>query len=440
MEETESDTLIGQVVHDNLYIRSKIGAGGMGTVYLAENAGLREKKYAVKVLHRTLTDIPAFRDRFYEEARQQARLSHPNIVQMYDYFQVGDDFFLVLEYVNGPTLADLIDTAGGPLPEKQVLQIIREVLAGLNCAHEHGILHRDVKPPNVLIDQDGRARLTDFGIARELGGAARSEAGMTIGTVEYMSPEQIREPDSVDQRSDVYAAGVVLCEMLTGKLPFDGPTPAAVREAQLARAPPDLRADNPAIHKKLAALVAKALCKNPEERFQGCLEFAKAVDAYAQPPVRLWAVWALAAVLAGGVGYYFFVARPDTLQAVQGHARAAASSYALLCQQLKTLRMKQDGQRLAAEVGDPALASAFARQIAEVRTNMDDFALTYARQITAMAAYDADLVQQALATRPADAEVADRDRYRALTVADYRRVTNGAAPPASRVMAAACPY
>lgn len=439
MDHTESDALIGQTIHDNLYIRSKIGEGGMGTVYLAENAGLREKKYAVKMLRRTLTDKPAFRERFYEEARQQALLSHPNIVQMYDYFQIGEDYFLVLEYVGGPTLAHLIDAATGPLPEKRTLQIIHDVLAALNCAHEHGILHRDVKPPNVLIDQDGRARLTDFGIARALGASSRGEAGMTVGTAQYMSPEQIRDPDSVDQRSDVYSAGVVLYEMLTGKVPFDAPTPAEVRKAQRDLAPPDVRATNPAVRKRLAGIVARALRKDPDARFQGCLEFQKAVDAYAHPPVRLWAVWALAVVAAGSTAYYFFVTRPDMLQAIQGHARAATSSYALLCQQAKTLQMKRDGARLATYAGDPDLAYAFARQIKDVQANMDDFAATYARQVTAIHAYDADIVDSALAARAPGADVPGRDRYRMLMAADVRRLASGAEPPATRDMVANCP-
>lgn len=350
-----------------------------------------------------------------------------------------DDYFLVLEYVDGQSLAGMIDAAAGPLPEKRALQLIREVLAALNCAHEHGILHRDVEPPNVLVDQDGRARLTDFGIARELGQTGRSEAGMTVGTVEYMSPEQIRDPDSVDQRSDVYSAGILLFEMLTGKVPFDGPTPAHIRSAQLDTPPPDPRARHPAIKNKLAGIVGKAMRKDPQDRFQGCLEFEQVVAAYAHPPMRLWAVWALALAVAGGAGYYFFVARPDTQQAIQEHLRVATGNYALLCQQAQTLQMKRDGQRLAAENGDPVLARAFARQIGDVRANMDKFAAAYGGQVSAIAAYDPDTVQRALAAQPAGPP-SGRDRYRALALADVGKLASGTATPDALAMTRNCPY
>jgi hypothetical protein len=432
----EADTLIGQTIHTNLVIKSKLGEGGMGTVYLAENAALREKKYAVKVLRRELTNKPGFRERFYEEARQQAQLDHPNIVQMYDYFNFGDEYFLILEFVEGKSLADLIDDTKGPLPEKRALSIIHEVLDGLNCAHEKGILHRDVKPSNVMLDDRGRARLTDFGIARQLGtGGSRNARGSTLGTPEYMSPEQIRDPDAADHRSDGYAAGIVLFEMLTGTLPFSGQD---VLQQQLDTPAPDPRTRNPAIRKKLAGIVSKSMRKSPDERFQGCLEFRKAIDAYVQPKARLWALAAGLVLAAGAGGFYYFKTLPEAVQAVHAHARSAATTYALLCQQAKTLKMKQAGVRLAKESGNSGLADDFARQLDEINANLDDFAANYVRQLSSLRQYRPGTVQRALSEQPADAQVAGRAHYWQLAVRDYGRLAAGQPSPDAQAMIGDC--
>jgi len=434
----DSDTLIGQTIHSNLSIKKKLGQGGMGSVYLAENPGLREKKYAVKVLRRELTGKPGFRERFYEEARHQAQLDHANIVQMYDYFNLGDDYFLVLEFVDGQSLADMIDASNTPLPEKQVLAIIRDVLAGLNCAHSKGILHRDVKASNVLVDSSGRARLTDFGIARQAGGIHPSEAGMMLGTAEYMSPEQIRNPETVDHRSDVYSAGILLFEMLTGKLPFTAPSPAAVQQQQLSAPIPDPRAVQPSISKALAAIVTKSMCKDPDARFQGCLEFQKAVEAYIQPRRRIWTVWAFVLLASASAAVYFVQTRPVTVQVVRGHLQAATSQYALLCQQAKMLEMKQNGLRLARRSGNSGLADDFAVQVGDIGANMQDFAGNYARQITDLARYSPGTVQRVLAEAPAGNDNPARAGYRQLALGDYRRVAAGSAPPSLRAMVTHC--
>jgi tRNA A-37 threonylcarbamoyl transferase component Bud32 len=434
----ETDTLIGKTIHTNLFIKSKLGEGGMGTVYLAENAALREKKYAVKVLRRELTDKAGFRERFYEEAQHQAQLDHPNIVQMYDYFNIGDDYFLILEFVDGQALDAMIDTSNGPLPEKRTLSIIRDVLAGLNCAHEKGILHRDVKPSNVMIDASGRARLTDFGIARQFGGTGRSEAGMTLGTPEYMSPEQIQEPDTVDHRTDVYSAGILLFEMLTGKVPFDGPSQKDIQQKQLNAPVPDPRTRNPRIKKRLAGIVSKAMHKKPDERFQGCLEFRKAIDAYAQPKAPLWALAVFLVLVSIALAFHFFITLPETVQVVRGHAKSAASNYALLCQQAKTLPMKQTGMRLASESGNSGLADDFARQVADISANMNDFAGNYVKQISAMKAYDPGTVQRVLSEIPADDDVPDRAHYWQMAVRDYGNLAAGRALPDMPAMIGDC--
>ena len=435
----ESDTLIGQIIHTNLSIKNKLGQGGMGTVYLAENLKLREKKYAVKVLRRELTDKPGFRERFYEEARHQAQLDHANIVQMYDYFNVGDDYFLVMEYVDGQALGDMIDTANGPLPEKQALSIIRDVLAALNCAHSKGILHRDVKASNVLVDSSGRARLTDFGIARQAGARGLSEAGMMLGTAEYMSPEQIRNPETVDHRSDVYSAGILLFEMLTGKLPYTAAAAAEVQRQQISAPVPDPRAFHPAIGKRLAAIVTRAMCKDPDRRFQGCLEFQKTVEDYIRPRRLWWTVWAFVILASAASAFYFVRTRPVTIQAVRGHVQSATSQYALLCQQAKTLKMKQNGLRLARQSGNSGLADDFARQVVDIHANMNDFAANYVKQVTALTSYSNATVRKALSEGPAEDDSRDRAQYRQLALRDVRSMVAGGPPPDMQWMAGNCP-
>ena len=161
-------------------------------------------------------------NQFFEEATHQAQLSHPNVVQMTDYFKEGEDYFLVLDFVQGRSLAGVIDSIKGPMPQKQALRIFKEILEALNCAHEKAILHRDIKASNVMVDSSGRALLTDFGIAQQAGDEQAASLGRVIGTPEYMSPEQYIDSDKIDHRSDVYSAGILLFEMLTGRLPFQG--------------------------------------------------------------------------------------------------------------------------------------------------------------------------------------------------------------------------
>ena len=229
-----NEAMIGRTI-GNLRIVSVIGEGGMGVVYLAQHVGL-PKQFAVKSLSSALSGDPDFRQRFFEEARKQAALSDPNIVQVTDFFEEASEFFLVMEFVDGQDLSHLIQSRGR-LPESEALPILRDVLSGLGHAHSQGLVHRDLKPSNVLVDKKGRARIMDFGISI-MAGAEKSltAAGTTIGSPWYMSPEQILHPHRVDQRADVYALGIVLYEMLTGSVPFDGETDFVVKDLQL-RAP-----------------------------------------------------------------------------------------------------------------------------------------------------------------------------------------------------------
>ncbi|MGH9959999.1 MAG: serine/threonine protein kinase, partial [Pyrinomonadaceae bacterium] len=294
----------------NYRLVSELGKGGMGVVYLAEHINL-PRRFVVKCLAPALTQDPEFLERFYQEAQNQAMLDHPAIVQATDYFEDGGQFLLVMDYVDGQALDTMINSRGS-LPQKEVLAIFRGVLEGLGFAHRKGVIHRDVKPSNILVDQSGKARITDFGIAILAGSQRLTATGLTVGTAWYMSPEQIRQPRSIDHRSDIYSAGIVLYEMLTGAVPFDGDTDFSVKEQQINSAPPDPRAKNPAISPALSQIVQKAMAKEPDRRFQNCGEFLASIDAYqAEASGRqvVPAKWGIAAAIAGlaiavGAGMY----------------------------------------------------------------------------------------------------------------------------------------
>lgn len=361
----QTDSLIGKTIR-YFIIKAEVGEGAMGRVYLAENVRICEKKYAVKVLHRKLTHNPSFKERFVDEARHQADLNHANVVQMYDYFPEYEDYFLVLEYVDGRSLDKIIDTKGGPLDEKQARSIIKDVLKGLNCAHERAIFHRDVKPSNVMVDKSGRARLTDFGIATQAGEARQNEAGRVIGTPAYMSPEQKRSSSRIDHRSDVYSAGSVLFEMLTGKPAFKG---------ELQQVDTDPRVHNPKIKKGLAEIVRRAMQEDPDQRFQGCLEFLKAVENYERG--RNWPIWTLCLCALLAAGIYVFKSTIHDLPVIRGVVTSASNNYALLCQEAVRLQRMEGGKRIAEESGNSDLAGQFEKRIEDINANMAKFATDY---------------------------------------------------------------
>src|SRR5262245_27929060 len=218
--------MIGRTIR-NFRIVSVIGEGGMGVVYLAKHIEL-PKRFAIKCPSTALSSDPQFRERFFREAQNQALLAHPNIVQVTDFFEEGGQFFLVMEYVDGPDLGKVIE-AKGKLKEEEALSIFEGLLRALEFAHSQGIIHRDIKPSNILIDQNSIARLMDFGIALLVGTQRLTTTGVA-GTPYYMSPEQIERPQEVDYRSDIYSLGIVLYQMLTGKVPFEGATDYAVQD------------------------------------------------------------------------------------------------------------------------------------------------------------------------------------------------------------------
>jgi eukaryotic-like serine/threonine-protein kinase len=253
----------GQVVANRYELERVLGTGGMATVFCAFDSVL-ERKVALKVLHEHFARDDDYVARFDNEARAAARLTHPNIVTVMDRGEQDGRRFIVFEYVEGETLKELA-ARDRPLPIDLVLRLGADVARGLGFAHANGIVHRDVKPQNVLVDDHGRAKVTDFGIARTGTASGHTETGTIMGTGSYISPEQARG-DRSGPESDVYALGAVLHELLTGSPPYDGPTLVAVAMRHVRDPVPDVRSKRPDCPRELAALVERCLAKNPAER------------------------------------------------------------------------------------------------------------------------------------------------------------------------------
>ena len=257
--------LTGTVLNGRYRLESKLGSGGMSTVYLARDETL-ERWVAAKVLHREISDQPDQIERFRREARAVAQVSHPNVVAVIDAGEDGGRPYIVFEYCDGETLKDRIDRQGGlPLDEAAAYAI--EVGRGLAAAHARRLVHRDVKPQNVLIDSEGRAKVTDFGIARELEQDGLTKTGRVLGTTDYVSPEQAMGKQ-VDARSDIYSLGILLYEMLTGEVPFKADNLVGVAMKHVNEKIPDVQKRRRDVSSALAAVVEKATEKKPEKRYQ----------------------------------------------------------------------------------------------------------------------------------------------------------------------------
>jgi beta-lactam-binding protein with PASTA domain/predicted Ser/Thr protein kinase len=259
-----SDTLIGTVFDGRYRIVRKLGTGGMADVYLAEDQELG-RRVAIKILNDRHAADDSFVERFRREAKNAAGLSHPNIVSVYDRGTAEGTYYIAMEYLDGRSLKELI-VGRGPAPVKTAVEYARQVLAAVGFAHRHGIVHRDIKPHNVLVGPEGRLKVTDFGIARS-GASQMTEVGSIIGTAQYLSPEQARGAP-VDQTSDVYSVGVVLYELLTGQVPFTGETPLEIAMKHLSEVPKPPSELRPEVPHDLDLVVLRALAKDPSDRYQ----------------------------------------------------------------------------------------------------------------------------------------------------------------------------
>jgi len=260
----------GEIVNERYRIVSKLGGGGMADVYLCEDLTLG-RKVALKVLLQRFLGDAQFVERFRREAKAAAALNHPGIVAIYDWGQVDGTPYIVMEYVEGETLKDLIRRRGR-LGGAEAVDLTLGLLAAVGLAHRHGIVHRDIKAQNILIDRNGAAKVTDFGIARA-GDSGMTEAGSILGTAQYLSPEQARGLQ-VDERSDLYSVGVVLYEMLTGRVPFSGDSAVNVAMQHVNEVPEEPVTLVTGMPASLNQIVLKALAKDPDHRYANAAEFA----------------------------------------------------------------------------------------------------------------------------------------------------------------------
>ena len=262
------------IVDGRYRVLSSLGAGGMADVYCAEDTHLG-RQVALKVLYRRFAQDAEFVERFKREARSAAGLTHPNVVNVYDRGEHDGTYYIAMEYLPGSTLKDVI-VEQGRLEQEAVIDIGVQILRAASFAHRRGVVHRDLKPHNVMLDDAGVAKVTDFGIARA-GASEMTEAGSIMGTAQYLSPEQA-QGNAATAQSDLYSVGIILYELLTGQLPFDGESAVAIAVQHLNDDPPPIRSLRPDVAPELEAAVMRALAKDPAARWADADEFIRALE------------------------------------------------------------------------------------------------------------------------------------------------------------------
>jgi serine/threonine-protein kinase len=270
---------VPQILARRYEIIRRVGVGGMADVYLAEDTQLG-REVALKILHPQYAGDDSFVERFRREALAAAKLQHPNIVQIYDSGREGDFNFIVMEYVEGRSLKDRL-AEEGPLEIGEACRIAQEVLTALAYAHRTGLVHRDIKPGNILLSDDGKVQVTDFGIARAEAGSTMTQTGTILGTAYYLSPEQAQGLP-LDGRSDIYSLGVVLYEMLTGRRPFEGDSPVSIAYKHVREMPKPPTAYREDVPRPLQAIVLTALTKKPEDRYSSAALMRRDLEAFGQ--------------------------------------------------------------------------------------------------------------------------------------------------------------
>jgi len=274
--------VVGQVIADRYELKELVGTGGMSSVYRAQDS-LLERHVALKVMHEQLLSEGDHVERFRREARLAAQLSHPNIVTVIDRGEQESRQFIVFEYVEGENLKALIEREA-PLPEKAAIELALQIADGLAFAHAHGLVHRDVKPQNVLLTEDGRAKVTDFGIARSIDvHRGLTQTGTVMGTSDYISPEQARG-GNVDACTDIYSLGAVLYELLTGEVPFPGDNFVSIAMRHINEPPPSVRQRRQELSPRVDAAIRRAMAKDPDDRFPSMEAFAAELRACLAEP------------------------------------------------------------------------------------------------------------------------------------------------------------
>jgi serine/threonine-protein kinase len=272
--------VVGDLVGERYELEELVGTGGMSSVYRAHDR-LLDRKVALKVLHPQFTDDEEYVERFRREARAVARLSHPNIVTVIDRGEADGRQFIVFEYVDGENLKALV-ARDGALSVESAVSLAHQVARALAFAHGEGLVHRDVKPQNVLLNGDGRAKVTDFGIARSLDVKhGMTQTGTVLGTSDYIAPEQA-QGQTIGPQTDVYSLGVVLYELLTGEVPFPGENFVAVAMRHINEPPPSARELRPDVSPRLDAALRRAMAKDPRDRFPSMEAFCDELTACLQ--------------------------------------------------------------------------------------------------------------------------------------------------------------
>ena len=264
----------------NYKIKRKIASGGMGDVYLAEHTVL-ETIVAIKSLHNHLVNDESFRKRFRTEAKIQSKLLHPNIVKLLDFQEQKDGLFLIMEYIDGKQLNDYIKQDTGPITEKELIPLFSKVLSAIDYAHGKGLVHRDIKPANILITPEKDVKLIDFGIAKnDDEDHGLTKTGVQVGTVSYMSPEQVNAEKKIDKLTDIYSLGVTLFQMAVGQSPYVAATNSFKIQLKIVNEPfPNPKDIYPSVSDKLVAIIEKATKKDKKDRYQSCEEFKQALNA-----------------------------------------------------------------------------------------------------------------------------------------------------------------
>ena len=271
----------GKMLENRYEILEKIGVGGMATVYRAK-CHVLNRDVAIKVLKDEFTTDSEFINRFNAEAQSAASLTHPNIVSVYDVGQSDDMYYIVMELIKGKTLKEIISDEGR-IPWKWSLNIAKQIASALEIAHKNGIVHRDIKPHNIIITEDGIAKVTDFGIAKAVTTATMTSYGNTLGSVHYFSPEHARGA-TTDAKTDIYSLGIVMYEMVTGRVPFDADTPVSVALKQVQEKPIEPISINPEIPEGLNYIILKAMEKDKNLRYNSARELLQDLDILAKNP------------------------------------------------------------------------------------------------------------------------------------------------------------